>query len=83
MFNSFQNKKQKAAADEGDQSTAEISQDAENVQEEVEKERVIVLRPLNKEDFREAKNQVPILFNLNCMEFSTNHRMMNETGNGK
>ncbi|XP_028804813.1 uncharacterized protein LOC114759742 [Neltuma alba] len=60
-------KKQKAAykdvqGRQGEESTVENAPDAGNAQEEVEQERVIVLRPLNMEDFREAKNQVAASF---------------------
>ncbi|XP_054810141.1 peroxisomal ATPase PEX6 isoform X2 [Prosopis cineraria] len=60
-------KKQKAANKDvqdrhREQSTTEDAPDAVNAQEEVEQERVIVLRPLNMQDFREAKNQVAASF---------------------
>lgn len=43
---SFQEKKQRTA------------EDASDSKEDIKKERVITLRPLNMDDFREAKNQV-------------------------
>ncbi|KAK4260629.1 hypothetical protein QN277_003722 [Acacia crassicarpa] len=71
-------KKQKAAnvdvrGRQGEQSTAENAPGAVNAKEEVEQERIIVLRPLNMQDFKEAKVQVTILFHLNLMEFSVNY----------
>lgn len=43
---SFQEKKQRTA------------EDASDSKEDIKEERVITLRPLNMDDFREAKNQV-------------------------
>ncbi|KAJ1416151.1 P-loop containing nucleoside triphosphate hydrolase [Sesbania bispinosa] len=47
---------------QGEQSTAGNTQDAQDAEEEVEQERVITLRPLNMQDFKEAKNQVAASF---------------------
>ncbi|KAI9076783.1 hypothetical protein K1719_041259 [Acacia pycnantha] len=60
-------KKQKAAnvdvrGRQGEHSTAEKALGAVNAKEEVEQERIIVLRPLNMQDFKEAKNQVAASF---------------------
>jgi len=37
-------------------------QDALDTEEEVQQERVITLRPLNMQDFKEAKSQVRLLY---------------------
>uniref|UniRef100_F6H6J7 AAA+ ATPase domain-containing protein n=1 Tax=Vitis vinifera TaxID=29760 RepID=F6H6J7_VITVI len=50
-------KKKKQKADEG-----KSSEDASDTREEAKGERVIVLRPLNMEDMRQAKNQVAASF---------------------
>jgi len=39
------------------------SKDAQDVEEEIEQERVITLRPLNMQDFKVAKSQVRLLYN--------------------
>ncbi|TKY70986.1 hypothetical protein E2542_SST07281 [Spatholobus suberectus] len=43
---------------QGNQSTVGNTQDALDAEEEVQQERVITLRPLNMQDFKEAKNQL-------------------------
>ncbi|ESW32115.1 hypothetical protein PHAVU_002G294200 [Phaseolus vulgaris] len=63
-------KKQKAAKkqndyvkdSQGEPSIAGTNQDGTSGEEEIEQERVITLRPLNKQDFKEAKNQVAASF---------------------
>ncbi|KAJ1386055.1 P-loop containing nucleoside triphosphate hydrolase [Sesbania bispinosa] len=47
---------------QGEQFTAGNTEDAQDAEEEVEQERVITLRPLNMQDFKEAKNQVAASF---------------------
>ena len=53
----FFSQKKKQKADEG-----KSSEDASDTREEAKGEKVIVLRPLNMEDMRQAKNQVAASF---------------------
>ena len=61
----MQEQKQKVAKEQDkthtEQSWVGNSQDAQDAKEEVKQERVITLRPLNMQDFKEAKNQVTLL----------------------
>lgn len=54
------NQQKKQRSEEGQQPSA-------NADAEDKKERVITIRPLNMEDFREAKKQVEIIFSMNTI----------------
>ena len=59
---------------QGNQQKSEQGQssDGESNNEDVKEERVISLRPLNMEDFRQAKNQVTFfLINVNVISFTS------------
>lgn len=56
---SLQEKKKRAAEEQNKEEGSDAKQDTKE-------ERVITLRPLNMEDFREAKNQVELLSHIHC-----------------